>query len=357
MATLQRILIMAGGTGGHVFPGLAIAHYFQQQKIEVHWLGTKQGLEARLVPESDIPLHFITIKGVRGKRLINQLLAPFRLLLAILQSIRSIKKINPDVVIGLGGFVSGPGGIASFLLRKKLIIHEQNAKPGLTNKVLARFANKVLQAFPNTFVSSDKLVTVGNPVRADIIALNPVNKEIAHPPRLLVIGGSLGADIFNRLLPKALAKMPIASRPDVMHQTGEKNVARTQEAYALAEVAATIVPFISEMHKAYDWANVVLCRAGALTITELCTAGLGAILVPYPYAVDDHQTANAQFMVQQKAAVLLPQSELSEASLAAILTEFCNSASKRRDMAKAAFNLRQPDATEKVFNICKEICH
>lgn len=358
MAQLKRVLIMAGGTGGHVFPGLAIAKRFREQGVQVDWLGTQKGLEARLVPAADIPIHYIGISGLRGKGLKETLLMPWRLLGAIMQSMQLIRELQPDVVIGLGGFVSGPGGLASWLLRKKLVIHEQNAKPGLTNQWLSRLAHKVLEGFPNTFKKRDNVVTIGNPVRHEIAAMNPpASQSSAEPMHLLVVGGSLGAKAINELLPSVLAKLPEAHRPKVMHQTGEKHFDETVKAYQAAGVKADIVPFINVMDQAYQWADMVLCRAGALTIAELCAAGRGAILVPYPYAVDDHQTANANFMVKQNAALLVQQAVLTEHVLLDLLKSLSVSSDKRYAMAKAAYQMRTVDATERVTTICEEICH
>lgn len=351
---------MAGGTGGHVFPGLAIANYFREKGIEVHWLGTQKGLESRLVPNANFSIHYISISGLRRKNWQDLLFAPWRLSKAIFQSIKIIRQINPDIIIGMGGFVSGPGGIASILLRKKLIIHEQNAKPGLTNQWLAKMATKVLEGFPNTFSPRQNLITTGNPVRKEIAAFTPPAdrlKQRTRPLHLLIFGGSLGAEAINQLLPSALAKLPPEIRPEVWHQTGEKFSEETIRAYQKVGVSAKIDPFIHQMDKAYAWADMVLCRAGALTIAELCATGLSAILVPYPYAVDDHQTANANFMVKQQAAVLIQQAELSADLLAKQLQEWCESTDKRIAMAEAAYQLRRVDATEKVFHICEEVCH
>lgn len=356
MTDFKRVLIAAGGTGGHVFPGLALAHYFREQQIEVFWLGTLTGLEARVVQEAGFPIHFISIKGLRGKGIKNSLLFPWRLIYAIFQALKYIRALNPDVVIGMGGFVSAPGGIASVILGKKLIIHEQNAKPGLANQWLARIAYKVLEGFPNTFRNRSNVVTAGNPVRTEIANLPPPGARM-DKVHLLVLGGSLGARVFNQLVPEVLANMPDFLRPEVMHQTGEAEWEQTRKRYETLNVSATVLPFIKEMDQAYTWASMVLCRAGALTITELCAAGLGAVLVPYPYAVDDHQTANAQFMVKQGAALLVQQSGLTVAVLTSLLTDFCASAEKRLQMAKSAYELRKTDAVQTVFTICKEIGH
>ncbi len=360
MVKAKRVLIMAGGTGGHVFPGLSVAKCLRENGFDVHWMGTEKGLEAKIATANQFPLHLIHIQGVRGKGLKNLLLAPWRLTKAILEAMQIIRSLNPDVVIGMGGFVSGPGGIASFILHKKLIIHEQNARAGLTNRFLATFATKVLEGFPNTFKFRRNVMTIGNPVRREIAAIAaPIErfKERTAPVRLLVFGGSLGADAINQLLPQALAKLPAEVRPSVRHQAGEANYPRTAKSYEEHGIAAEVVPFIHEMDKAYAWADMVLCRAGALTVAELCAAGLGAILIPYPYAVDDHQTANANFMANKKAAILAKQSTLNADILAVMLKELCISAERRQAMAVAAYQLRTVNAADQILNICKEICH
>jgi UDP-N-acetylglucosamine--N-acetylmuramyl-(pentapeptide) pyrophosphoryl-undecaprenol N-acetylglucosamine transferase len=359
MANLKKVLIMAGGTGGHVFPGLAVAQRLREEGIEVHWLGTQKGLEAKLVPEAGIPIHYISISGIRGKGWKDLALAPWRLTGAIMQSIKVLRQLRPDVVIGMGGFVSGPGGIACGLLRIPLVIHEQNAKPGTTNKWLASIAKKVLEGFPNTFVQRQKVVTIGNPVRIQIIKLPQPTERFANrenPLRLLIVGGSLGAAAINRLVPQALAKMPLAERPIVLHQTGEKHFAETQKAYTDAGVSADIKPFIVEMDKAYEWADIVLCRSGALTVAELCAAGVGAILVPFPFAIDDHQTANANFMVKEEAAYLIQQADLTTDNLVSLLKQLYADRKKCVAMAQSAYKLRKIDATDEVLRICQEIC-
>ncbi len=362
MSKLKKVLIMAGGTGGHVFPGLAVAKLLREQGTQVDWLGTRKGLEARLVPEASFPMHFISISGLRGKDLIDKLLMPWRLLVAIIQALHIIHQFKPDVVLGMGGFVSGPGGVASWLLRYPLVVHEQNAKVGLTNQWLARIATKVLEGFPNTFSRRKNVVTVGNPLRKEIAELpGPVARfdesmTSDSQMRLLVLGGSLGAKVINEMVPRVLAKIPSLQRPQVYHQTGERHFEETRQAYQAAGVKAEIKAFISDMDKAYAWADVVLCRAGALTISELCAAGLGAILIPYPHSVDDHQTANANYMVKHQAALLIQQASLTDEVLIETLKEFDAMPKRRLDMAQAAYALRQTDATHHVWRICKEIC-
>jgi UDP-N-acetylglucosamine--N-acetylmuramyl-(pentapeptide) pyrophosphoryl-undecaprenol N-acetylglucosamine transferase len=359
MRNLKKVLIMAGGTGGHVFPGLAVARMLKEQGIEVHWLGTQKGLEARLVSEAGFPIHFISISGIRGKGIKNLMFAPFRLVWAVGQALRIIHRLKPDVVLGMGGFVSGPGGIASWLLRRPLMIHEQNAKVGLTNQWLARIAAKVLEGFPDTFLQRQKIVTTGNPVRVEIARLPAPNSRDPHrhsPLHLLVVGGSLGAAAINELVPSALAKLPVSERYSVYHQTGERHLESTVKAYAAAGVEARVSAFIADMDQAYAWADIVLCRAGALTIAELCAAGLASILVPYPHAVDDHQTANANYLVKHNAAMLIQQDVLTEDGLANLLKQLSASPEQRTAMAQAAYGLRRVDATKKVFEICGEIC-
>ncbi len=356
---LKRILIMAGGTGGHVFPGLAVARYFHDKGIEVHWLGTRQGLESRLVPEANFPLHMITIGGLRGKGIKTLLAAPWKISAAVKQSICIMKEINPDVVIGMGGFVSGPGGVASWLTRRPLVIHEQNARAGLTNKLLARFSARVLEGFPAAFSRQSRVIPVGNPVRHEIECLPPP-RERFNPERksfrLLVIGGSLGAQALNDVVPKALAQMKATERPEVWHQTGDKNFDVTKNAYESYGLQVNLAPFIKDMAQAYAWADMVLCRAGALTVAELCAAGLGAIFVPFPFAVDDHQTANAEFMVRNNAAICIQQSELTDARLADIVRGFAQSPEKRIAMAQSAYELRKVNVAEKILEICQEVC-
>lgn len=360
MSKLKKVLIMTGGTGGHVFPGLAVARQLREQGIDVEWLGTRAGLEAKLVPEAHIPLHFITISGIRGKGFLNLLFAPAKLIRAIIQSKKLIQEINPDVILGMGGFVSGPGGIAAWLLKRPLVIHEQNAIPGTTNKWLAKVAKKILEGFPSTFQHQHNVVTTGNPVRTEIANLPSPDIRFAREKnnslKLLVVGGSLGAAKLNQVVPKALASLPSEVIVEVVHQCGEKNNDETQKAYAELKVAAEIKPFIKEMDKAYEWADIVLCRAGASTVSELCAAGLGAIFVPFPLAIDDHQTRNAQYMVNNKAALLIQQRDLTVEGLAGLLKELYAKREKCVAMARAAYRLRKVDATKQVFKICEEIC-
>lgn len=346
---------MAGGTGGHVFPGLAIAKRFKEKGIEVEWLGTEKGFEAKSVPAAGIKLHPISISGLRGKGLKTLLLAPFRLLIAVYQAFCVIRKVKPEVVIGMGGFASGPGGIAAWLQRVPLVIHEQNAKPGMTNRWLAKIASKVLEGFPGTFKVQPHVIGTGNPVRVEI-ANGKLQRTVHQPIHLLIVGGSLGAEAINKIVPEMLSKLPKGCLI-VYHQTGEKHYDETLKRYQLLGVEARVVPFIADMGEAYSWADIVLCRAGALTIAELCAAGVGAVLVPFPHAVDDHQTANAFYMVNQGAAFLIQQRDLTLDRLVGIMSDFIATPEKCVQMANAAYELRKIDATENVVAICEGLIH
>jgi len=355
MKEIKRVLIMAGGTGGHVFPGLAFARFLREKGIEVHWMGTERGLEARLVPEAGIPLHLVDIWGIRRNGLVPLILAPFRLLRALLQSLRIIRQVKPEVVIGLGGFVSGPGGVAAWLSSRCLIIHEQNAKAGFTNQCLKHLAKRVLTGFPEVFPPQVKAIVTGNPVREELVSLPPPTQRLKNRQgkmRLLIFGGSLGAQVINELLPQVLAKFPAAERPEVYHQTGLKLIEETQAAYQAAGVEVKLEPFITDMQTAYAWADLVLCRAGALTVAELSAVGLGSIIIPYPYAVDDHQTINAQYLVKNGAAILIQQRDLTAESLGRVLEELNAAPEQRLNMAVAAYELRKIEVADKIFEAC-----
>ncbi len=345
----RPILIMAGGTGGHVFPALAVAEQLHERGWPVEWLGTQAGLEARVVPPTGIPVHWIRVKGLRGKGRLRQLLAPFMLLWALLQAASVMLRVRPAAVLGMGGFTTGPGGVMAWLLRRPLLIHEQNSVAGLTNRLLAPLANPVLEGFPG---SLPKAIHTGNPVRADIAALPFHEPEpMGRRPRLLVIGGSLGAAALNETVPAALALLDAAQRPEVRHQTGVKLLEAAREAYAKAGVDVQLFPFIDDMAEAYQWADLVLCRAGALTIAELAAAGVASILVPYPHAVDDHQTGNARYLVDAGAARLLPQSDMSVERLHDELA-LLQQPRQLVDMAKRARERAMPDAAQRVAEYC-----
>ena len=320
-----RVLIMAGGTGGHVFPGLAVAEALQARGAEVIWLGTRRGLESTLVPNAGIEMEWLDIAGLRGKGMLGWLLAPLRVARAMLQTLVVIMRQRPMVVLGMGGFVAGPGGVMTWLLHKPLLIHEQNATAGMTNRTLARLASKVLEAFPGTFPVKRRAIAVGNPVRASIARLAPPAERFAGrqgPLRLLVLGGSQGALALNEIVPAALAGFSPAGGLQVRHQTGRRHEDATRGFYQARGVEARIDPFIDDMAEAYGWADLVICRSGALTVAELAAAGVGAVLVPFPYAVDDHQTANGRYLADAGAAVLVQQRELSAEVLREWVAEF-----------------------------------
>ena len=349
------ILIMAGGTGGHVYPALAVARALQQQSREVVWLGTHRGIESRVIPDAGIPIEWVAISGLRGKGLPALLLAPFKLFYALSQSVYVMFKHRPAAVLGMGGFVSGPGGLAAWLTRRPLIIHEQNAISGLTNRLLARLARVVLQAFPGSFNSRKPVETVGNPVRVDIAAIEAPDRRLAErngPVRLLVLGGSQGALALNEAVPAALALLPAEMRPVVRHQTGEATADSARSAYETHGIDAGLEPFIEDMAEAYAWADLVICRAGALTVAELSAAGLPAIFVPFPTAVDDHQTANAGPMVEAGAAEIIQQAALTDDSLAGILRRFLASRDELLMRARKARSLAMPDALTRITHHC-----
>jgi UDP-N-acetylglucosamine--N-acetylmuramyl-(pentapeptide) pyrophosphoryl-undecaprenol N-acetylglucosamine transferase len=351
------VLIMAGGTGGHVFPALATADYLRDSGAEVHWLGTQKGIESQIVPGANIPIHYIDVSGVRGKGLISVLKAPLQLLRALSQALKIMRELQPACVLGMGGFASGPGGLAAWLTGRPLVIHEQNAVAGTTNRLLSCIAKKILQAYPAAFTTK-KAEQVGNPVRKNITQL-PVPeqrwKNRSGNLNLLVLGGSLGAKAINDVMPTVLATMPEAERPNVWHQSGKLHIDSLKAAYLNAGVEVKAQAFIDDMAEAYAWADLVVCRAGALTITELTAVGVGSILVPYPHAIDDHQTKNALWLADNKAAILLPQNTLDEQSLKTLLAKFFNNRERLLTMANAARKLAKPDAAKNVARHCLEL--
>lgn len=352
----KRVLVMAGGTGGHVFPALATAQLLQQQGVHVEWLGTARGIEADVIPKADIQLHCIEVSGLRGKGKISLLFAPFKLLLAVWQAYGVLREVKPDAVLGMGGFASGPGGLVAWLLRKPVVIQEQNAVAGLTNRILSKIARTVAEAFGDAFSNGCKTVVTGNPVRGPILEVAPPEERMAErsgPLRLLVVGGSLGAKAINDLVPEVLSAMPVEQRPEVWHQTGKRHLESTQESYQQHQVDAQVVPFIEQMHDAYGWADLVICRAGALTVSELAIAGVASVLVPYPHAVDDHQAANATSLSEHGAAVRVLQKDLTKEKLTALLAEL-NDRDGLLSMAKKARQQGKPDAGSKVADLCLE---
>ncbi len=356
--TRKVALVMAGGTGGHVFPALATARVLQRRGYDIVWLGTQQGIEARLVPAAGIPVEWLSVSGLRGKGAATLLAAPFRLLVAISQAMRAIRRHQPRVVLGAGGFASGPGGIAAWLLGRPLVVHEQNAVAGLTNRVLARLARRVLEGFPNSFGSGVRAERVGNPVRREIVAIAPPERRYAGREgavRLLVFGGSQGAARLNAVLPAAIGELPAALRPAVLHQAGKHNFEETVQAYRARGIEADVRPFIDDMASAYGWADLAVCRSGALTVTELAAAGVPAVLVPFPAAVDDHQTRNAQYAVQAGAAKLLPEGDLTPISLAAMLRALLEAGRPLLSrMAVAARASAIVDADERLADACMQ---
>ncbi|HSC74990.1 MAG TPA: undecaprenyldiphospho-muramoylpentapeptide beta-N-acetylglucosaminyltransferase [Pseudomonadales bacterium] len=349
----QRALIMAGGTGGHVFPALAVAKILRQRGWHVEWLGTENGIESRIVPANDFILHCITAVGLRGKESKKLLVAPLHLLRAQWQSLKIFMRFRPDVVLGMGGFASGPGGLSAFLMRVPMVIHEQNAIAGTTNRILAKLAARTLSAFPSVFPRGE---TVGNPVRDEIAALAFAKKVISFPDEplhLLVLGGSQGAQALNNLLPAALALLPENIRPDVFHQAGSNLLEETRKHYQAMNVTARVEPFIEDMASMYRWADLAVCRAGAMTVSELTCAQLPALLIPLPSAIDDHQTANAQWLVDAGAARLLPQATLNVEKLAGILRELIENRNKLQDVSRIMKSLAKPESTNIVADICE----
>lgn len=347
------IVIMAGGTGGHVFPALAVADVLRARGHQVTWIGTRQGLEARIVPAAGIPMEWIDVGGVRGKGAGALLKAPFVLSRALLQALAVFRRLKPAAALGMGGFASGPGGIAARLAGCPLVVHEQNAIPGVTNRVLSRISSQVLEGFPGSF-HGRRARYVGNPVRAVIAALPPPEKRFAGRTgrtRLLIIGGSQGARVLNQNVPAAIAQLSSGS-VEVLHQTGVKDADAVTALYREHQVEARVTPFIDDMAAAYAWADLAICRSGALTVAELSAAGLGALLVPFAAAVDDHQTRNARFLVEQGAAVLLSQAAATPTALAETLTGLLQDRGRPLAMAKSARALARGDAAELVADVC-----
>lgn len=346
---IKTILIMAGGTGGHIMPGLAVADHLRDLGWHVVWMGNPDGMEARLVPNRGYEMAWVRFSALRGKGLLRKLLLPFNLLRGFLQARAEIRRVKPDVVLGMGGFITFPGGLMAALAGIPLVLHEQNSIAGLANRVLARFAKRVLTGFPDVIPGGE---WVGNPVREAIARIVPPEQRMearSGPLRVLVVGGSLGAQALNSAVPEALAKIPIERRPVVTHQAGEKHIDVLRENYKKAGVDAVAVPFIDDMAKAYGEADLVICRAGALTIAELAAAGVASVLVPYPFAVDDHQTGNARFLTNAGAAMLLPQAELNADTLALMGNL---GREQLLQMARQARALAKPDATGTVAAAC-----
>ncbi|WP_020207931.1 undecaprenyldiphospho-muramoylpentapeptide beta-N-acetylglucosaminyltransferase [Gilvimarinus chinensis] len=355
---MSQVLIMAGGTGGHVFPALSVARELQHRGYSVSWLGTQRGIESRLVPESGLELNLISVEGVRGKGVWGLLKAPFLISYAILQALKVLRTVKPGVVIGFGGFASGPGAVAAKILRIPLVIHEQNAVAGTTNKLSAKFAQRVLTGFDQVLPNGE---WVGNPVREEIRNLpepkHRYSSRAEQPIHVLVLGGSLGALAINELVPGALAKLPVNIRPEVIHQCGAKHEEVTRQVYQRYQVDAVVKPFIDDMAEAYGWADLVICRAGALTVAELAATGVGALLVPLPSAIDDHQTHNAAVLVGACAGISVPQQDLTPESLAKLLQQKLLHRDTLLQLAERARTVHKGDAAAKVADAAGEMMH
>lgn len=351
-----KVLLMAGGTGGHVFPALAVARELQSRGAEVAWLGTARGLEGRLVPAAGLKLHCLSVQGVRGRGAIGLLKAPFLVLASLCQALGVMARFRPAVVAGFGGFASGPGGLAARLLWRPLVIHEQNAVIGTTNRLLAPLATRVLTGLPSAGARGR---VVGNPVREELIELPAPAERLAgradQPLRLLVLGGSLGARALNETLPEALAQLAPAERPEVWHQCGGDHEEMTRAGYAEQGVEARVVPFIEDMAEAYGWADWVICRAGALTVSELMAVGLAALLIPLPQAIDDHQSRNAAVLEEAGAAQRLPQREMSAEVLAGLIRSSFSDRAALQSMAERGRALARPEAAREVANTVIEV--
>lgn len=342
----KRIVIMAGGTGGHVFPALAVAHYLIEQQWQVSWVGTHKGMESHVIPENNIEIDWLSVNGLRGKGFLALFKMPWMLLKACWESRGILQQRKPDVVLGMGGFVAGPGGVMAKLMGIPLVIHEQNRIPGTTNRLLSRVANKVLQAFPGSFDASKQAVFTGNPLRKSFAQQEIAKNSHSDVLHVLVMGGSLGAQRLNEVVPEALA---LLGKVEVRHQTGAAMQQQVDVAYKEKAINATVMGFIEDVVEAYKWADLVICRAGAMTISEVAAMGVPSILVPYPYAIDDHQTANAHYLVDAGAGVLIAQQQLTVSFLA---EQIKHCITHRESMAKAAKQSAKLNATHNVAQQC-----
>ena len=350
---MKTLMVMAGGTGGHIFPGIAVAEELRARGWRIVWMGNPDGMEARIVPQRGYETAWVRFGALRGKGLLRKLLLPVNLLSGFWQALRALRRLEPDVVLGMGGYITFPGGMMASLLGRPLVLHEQNSVAGLANRVLAKVADRVLSGFPEVMDNAEWL---GNPVRADITAVLPPTERYAGrsgPLRVLVVGGSLGAAALNQTVPQALARLEPEARPIVVHQAGERQIEALRAAYARVQVEGELRPFIDDMAAAYADADLVICRAGALTVAELAAAGVASLLVPFPHAVDDHQTGNARFLADRGAAYLLPQTELSPDRLAGILSSLDRG--RLLNMAEHARALAKPLAAAAVAHVCAEL--
>ncbi|KZX81400.1 UDP-N-acetylglucosamine--N-acetylmuramyl-(pentapeptide) pyrophosphoryl-undecaprenol N-acetylglucosamine transferase [Oleiphilus sp. HI0009] len=353
---MKTYLMMAGGTGGHVFPALATARKLQEQGANVAWLGSNGGFEQSVIEKQGIPFYGISVSGLRGKGKLALLKAPFNLVHALIQAFGVLNKVKPHLVVGMGGFASGPGGLAARLSGRPLVVHEQNAVAGMTNRILAKIAKAVYEAFPNSFGSAVRATLIGNPIREEIVALNQSSNDkkwdASRQPRILVVGGSLGAQKLNEVVPAAMALLDQNTRPEIIHQSGKGKLKATQSLYEQLDVQAKTTEFIDDMADAYSWADLVICRAGALTVSELAAAGLGAVFVPFPHAVDDHQTLNAKSSVDAGAAHMIAQSELTAERLNKVLVPLFEDQNSMRNMAAAALSIAKPNAARDLAEEC-----
>ncbi|TEW51339.1 undecaprenyldiphospho-muramoylpentapeptide beta-N-acetylglucosaminyltransferase [Psychromonas algicola] len=350
----KTLLVMAGGTGGHVFPGLAVANKLKSEGWKVSWLGTAARMEARLVPEHGYEIDFIDVAGVRGNGLKRLIAAPFQIIKSIFQARKVLKSRKVDLVLGMGGFASGPGGIAAWTMGIPVVLHEQNAAAGLTNRLLARFAKKVLMGFAGSF-SGEKALLVGNPVRQELLNLKEKSLSVDEPMlKVLIIGGSLGAKVLNEVVPEALLHFD-KEQLMVLHQAGKDASEAVLTRYAETKIDYQVKDFITDMAEAYQWADVIICRAGALTVAEVAVVGLPAIFIPLPHAVDDHQTKNAQSLVDAEAAILIPQKELNARKLSDCLATLSQNKQLLVNMSKNCKNVAMRDATEQVADICNSL--
>ena len=356
-AAKREVLIMAGGTGGHIFPGLAVADSLRSRGIAVRWLGARGGMECHKVPGAGIALELVDISGLRGKGAVRWLVMPWKLMRAVFQAFRLMGAHRPGCAISFGGYAAGPGGLAARLRGIPLLVHEQNRIPGLTNRVLARLAARVLQAFPGTWAQQFQAETCGNPVRRTVTALQTPSLRMAERKgavRLLVTGGSQGARALNQVVPEAIACLQSGPELEIRHQAGKGRTEEAARVYRAAGLEAEVTEFIEDMSAAYAWADAVVCPAGALTVTELAAAGVAAVLVPFPHAVDDHQTRNAEFLVEAGGAVLLPESRLDPETLAAALDPLVTNRDKLVAMAENARSVAVPDSADRVAGLCEE---
>lgn len=351
----KKVLFMAGGTGGHVIPGLTVASLMIQHGANVEWLGTKKGIESRLVPEKDINIHYIKVNGLRGKGLLSLLVAPVMLVKAIAESIKVMKQIQPDCVVGMGGFASGPGGVAAYLLGKPVVVHEQNAIAGTTNRLLAKIATRVLQAFDGAFASAKKVITTGNPVRDSIAQITNIEADLPNGIRVLILGGSLGAKPLNDIMPEAFSELAAADvNVHIWHQCGKAHLDSVTELYRSEKLEARVDAFIDSMDEAYAWADVIVCRAGALTVAEVACAGKCAIFVPLPHAIDNHQYYNALSLVKENAGFMLEQNKMTVATVKSQLFKLLEDKQLINQTGNNARALAQVNAAQTIAQHCLE---